>query len=152
MKTIKISSDEKRNLRNKAKAELERLEKIQTDASTVQVLDGFKNRYNICETVYKVILEKHQASKGKESNSYLKVMMTQVPFALTFAGYDFDKDLLNEIFGAKGKKGTTVKKLRDAVTHGINEKAVNEIISRRIELFGYMNKFLDTIKTFDVAA
>jgi len=109
MKTIKISSDEKRNLRNKAKAELERLEKIQTDASTVQVLDGFKNRYNICETVYKVILEKHQASKGKESNSYLKVMMTQVPFALTFAGYDFDKDLLNEIFGAKGKKGTTVK-------------------------------------------
>ena len=26
--------------------------------------------------------------------------MTQVPFALSFAGYSFEKDLLNELFGS----------------------------------------------------
>ena len=30
--------------------------------------------------------------------------MQQVPYALEFAGYVFDRELLNELFGAKGKK------------------------------------------------
>ena len=46
----------------------------------------------------------------------------------------------------------TVKKLRDAVTHGINEKAVKEIMNRKDELFGYMDDFLNTIRTFDQTA
>ena len=71
---------------------------------------------------------------------------------LTFAGYSFDKGLLNDLFGATSKKGMTVKKLRDAVTYGIDEKAVAEISKRKDELFGYMDAFLNTIKTFDQAA
>ena len=38
------------------------------------------------------------------------------------------------------------------MTHGIDEKAVKEIKNREDELFGYMNDFLNTIKTFDQAA
>lgn len=152
MKNAKISVDEQRKIRDSAKAELERLEKIQGDSTTILLLDSFKNKFNICETVYKVILQKHQDSKGKPDNGYLKVTMTQVPYALSFAGYTFNKAVLNELFGASGKKGTTVKKLRDAVTHGIDEKAVKEIKNREDELFGYMNDFLNTIKTFDQAA
>lgn len=112
MKNAKISVDEQRKIRVSAKSELELLEKIQGDSTTILLLDSFKNKFNICETVYKVILQKHQDSKGKPDNGYLKVMMTQVPYALSFAGYTFNKDVLNELFGASAKK---VQQLKNCV-------------------------------------
>ena len=148
----KTSQKQLRSIRDSAKAELKRLERIQANAAVMNLLDAFKNKFNVCESVYKIVLKEHQISKGKADFNYLKVTMTQVPFALTFAGYDFDKELLNELFGSKSKRGMTVKKLRDAVTHGINEKAVKEIMNRKDELFGYMDDFLNTIRTFDQTA
>ncbi|MBQ7119186.1 MAG: hypothetical protein IJO09_03140 [Oscillospiraceae bacterium] len=152
MSYIKISSEQQKILRDNAKAELNRLEGIQANIETIKLLDAFKNKFNICESVYKVILKEHQARKGKPCNGYLKIIMTQVPFALIFAGYTFEKELLNDLFGSKSSKGKNVKKLRDAVTHNIDEKSVDEILRRRDELFGYMDEFLNTIKTFDHAA
>lgn len=139
-------------LRNGARSELERLEIIVSQAEKRQILDDFKNRFNMCESVYKFILAEHQKWNGSTNIDYLKIDMRQVPHALAFAGYSFDHSLLTELFGAKGKKGTTAKKLRDAVTHGLDEKAVKEICARKDELFSYMDTFLDTIKTFDNAA
>ena len=72
--------------------------------------------------------------------------MKQVPAALKFAGYTFDNALLSEIFGSSS---TSIKKLRDATTHGIKKKAVEEIISRKDELFGYMDTFLSQIHSHD---
>lgn len=152
MSSIKISPESQKKLRNNAKAELTRLETIHANIDTIQLLDEFKNKFNICESVYKVVLKEHQLSKGKTDTNYLKLIMTQVPFALSFAGYSFGKELLNELFGSSSKKGMTVKKLRDAVTHGIDEKAVKEISDRKEELFGYMDDFLNTIRNFDLAA
>ncbi len=148
----KISKDEQRKIRDSAKAELERLERIQTKAETMRLLDAYKYEFNVCETVYKVVLGAHQRNRGKFGSEQLKVTMTQVPYALDFAGYNFDKELLKELFGSKSNKGMTVKKLRDAVTHGIDEKAVEEIAKRKDELFGYMYDFLNTIKFFDQTA
>lgn len=139
-------------MRESARLELARLETVFENQQTIELLDNFKNRFNLCETVYKVILKKHQENKGKKFTSFLKVSMTQVPYALSFAGYSFDEAMLNELFGASGKKGTTVKKLRDAVTHGIDPKAVSEIIARKEELFGYIDSFLSVIRTFDNVA
>lgn len=152
MSAPKITEQEKQILRNNAKTELERLEACLSDQGTVQLLDEFKNKFNICESVYKVILAEHQKRKGKPASAYLKVYMTQVPYALDFAGYTFDRTLLNELFGASSEKGKTVKKLRDETTHGINEKAVLEIASRKDELFGYMDAFLSEIRNFDSMA
>ena len=152
MATPVISEQDQRKLRNCAKEELQRMKKIMSDASVVELLDEFKNKFNICETVYKIVLEEHQKRKGKKKDYFLKVTMTQVPHALAFAGYAFEKELLNELFGAKSKKGMTVKKLRDAVTHGIDPKAAEEIMSRKDELFGYMDAFLEGIDTFDDVA
>ncbi|MBR4123781.1 MAG: hypothetical protein IKT93_05125 [Clostridia bacterium] len=152
MSSVKISPESQRNLRNNAKAELTRLETIQGNVETIKLLDEFKNKFNICESVYKVVLKEHQISKGKTDTNYLKLIMTQVPFALSFAGYSFEKDLLNDLFGSSSKKGMTVKKLRDAVTHGIDEKAAKEISDRKEELFGYMDVFLNTIRNFDQSA
>lgn len=152
MSNSKSLQDNQKKIRNKVKSELERLEKIQKDTVTMQLLDSFKNKYNICETVYKVALKEHQIGKKKKINSYLNVTMKQVPHALNYAGYTFDKALLSELFGSKSEKGKTVKKLRDAVTHGINEDAVEEITQRKNELFEYMDEFLNTIKIFDKTA
>ena len=130
----KISEREKFNLRKSAKAELERLEKCLLEPNTVQILDEFKNKFNICETVYKVILEEHQKHteyqkhKCKKPQRALKLDMRQVPHALKFAGYNFDKSLLNDLFGTSSSKGKTIKKLRNEITHGINKKAVEEIL------------------------
>jgi hypothetical protein len=152
MSSPKISEQDKFALRNSAKAELERLESYLSDRETVRLIDDFKNKFNVCETVYKVILAEHQRRKGKTNTTYLKVNMSQVPHALKFAGYTFDKPLLNELFGSASQKGNTVKKLRDMVSHGIDKKAVAEIISRKEELFGYMDSFLSEIRTFDDVA
>ena len=79
--------------------------------------------------------------------------MTQAPHALTYAGYDFDKNLLTHLFGAEKRIGRrTVKKLRDALTHSVNQKAIDELIDREEELHGYMDQFLSKIREFDSAA
>ena len=109
MSSVKISPESQKNLRNNAKEELTRLEAIQANIETIKLLDKFKNKFNICESVYKVVLKEHQISKGKTDTNYLKLIMTQVPFALAFAGYNFDKELLNELFGSSSQKGMTVK-------------------------------------------
>ncbi|MBR4013919.1 MAG: hypothetical protein IKJ00_06450 [Clostridia bacterium] len=145
----KLTKQEQRKLRNKAKEEVERLERILNDEVTSKSLDDFKNKFNICESAYKIILRKHQIQKGKSNTTSLKINMTQVPHALRFAGYNFDDDLLTHLFGAKSQKGKTVKKLRDNITHGIDEKSVKEIINRKDELFGYMDSFINIIKTYD---
>lgn len=123
MSKPKITEEEKKKLRDSAKAELERLEAICSNEEVTQLLNDFKGKYNLCESVYKVVLVKYQKTKGRKPKEYLAVDGRQVEAALKFAGYNFDKALLTEIFGAKSKKGKnahTVKKLRDAVTHSID--------------------------------
>lgn len=152
MRLKQLTDSEKQKLRNSAKLELQRLENVLLDESTVQLIDEFKNRYNICETVYKILLSEYYKAKGEKPKGYLQVDMVQAPAALKFAGYTFDKESLNELFGSKSKKGKTVKKLRDATTHGIDKNAVKEILERKEELFGYMDNFISMIRSFDETA
>ena len=153
MPKLKLSEKEKRQLRNSAKSEIERLEQLLQCNEDVQIVDAYKNLFNVCESAYKVVLKKHQLCKGKQPTDFLKIDMRQVPQALAFAGYSFDKQLLTDLFGAQpSEKGRTAKKLRDCTTHNIDESAVKEIVSRKDELFGYMNTFLQIIKNFDTIA
>ena len=151
--TKKTPDREQKKVRDKAKKELERLEGI--DEKTIQMIDQFKYRFNICETIYKVILLEYKRKKGlKIKSSDLRLNMKEVPAALRFAGYDFKgkEYLLAELFGSKrpnSQKGKTAKKLRDAVTHGISNSAITEIKNRQIEVFNYMDSFIGVIKKFD---
>lgn len=145
-----LSDTEKLALRNKAKAELNRLEKVFADEQTKKKIDDFKDRFAVCEIVYKVILEDHQVNKFGKHKDRLQVGMREAPYALEYAGYDFNKELLTSLFGAEGRIGKrSVKKLRDSLTHSINKSAVEELKSREKELYGYMDCFLDKIRKFD---
>ena len=110
-KTVRpLSSEEQLRLRNKAKTELERLEAVYSEEETKEKINKFKEKFGVCEIVYKVILEDHQYNKTGKHSERLKVDMKQAPYALDYAGYDFDKDLLTHLFGAEEKVGSrTVK-------------------------------------------
>lgn len=145
-----LSTEAKLDLRNKAKAELERLEGMLADEPTTKLVDEFKRRFSFCEIVYKVVLEDHQFNKYNVHKNRLQVRMTEVPYALAYAGYNFDKELLTKLFGAESHVGRrSVKKLRDALTHSLSKSAIEELQERESELFGYMNSFLEKIRLFD---
>lgn len=50
-------------LRNRAKAELGRLEAVYADKEIEEKISVFKEKFGICEIVYKVVLENHQFNK-----------------------------------------------------------------------------------------
>ena len=149
-KVKQLSEEEKASLRDKAKTELERLESLMKENETKKMVEDFKTKFGICEIVYKVILEDHQFNKNGKHETRLQVDMKQVPHALKYAGYSFDKSFLSTLFGGCDKKNSrSVKKLRDALTHNMSEDAIQELRDRNVELNGYMDSFLEAIRHFD---
>ena len=148
-----LTFEQKLVLRNKAKDELLRLEAVYSDEETRDKINRFKEKFGICEIVYKVVLEEHQFNKTGKHFERLRVDMTQAPYALNYAGYDFDKDLLTHLFGAEKRIGSrSVKTLRDSLTHSVNQKAIDELLNREDELYWYMDQFLSKIRSFDSSA
>ncbi len=144
-----ISGEKQIELRNRAKNELERIERILKNEENKMLIENFKNTFLMCESTYKIILAEHQKYKGK-GKSRLIISMSQAPYALEFAGYDFEKDLLTKLFGAETRAGMkSVKKIRDSLTHKLDNNTVEELSTRKEELFGYMNEFLEKIRKFD---
>ena len=144
---MKISVEEQIALRSKAKSDLNRLETVMSNEQIMDLLDRYKNKFNLCESTYKVVLAEHQFKTKGRMPAQLKLDMTQAPFAMVFAGYKIDRDLLNRLFGAKCDRGRTAKKLRDAVTHNLEQKAIDEIEARQSELFSDMDAFLEIIRS-----
>lgn len=152
-KVTPLQPNEQLLLRKKARSELLRLEQIISDSDIIRLVDCFKDKFSVCEIVYKVILEDHQFNKTGVHKERLTVSMNEAPHALRYAGYDFDRELLTKLFGAEERIGKrSVKKLRDSLTHSMNEKAIKELDERYEEMNGYMDQFLSVIKDFDSAA
>ena len=146
----KLTPQEQLDIRNEAKKELHRLQEIFDNKEVKQMLDDFKDKFTHCESVYKVILKEHQSNKTGTQNTFLKIDMRQVPYALDYAGYTFEKDFLEKLFGSETRVGKrSVKKLRDALTHKIGNSALNELQERYDELNELMDQFLNTIDQFD---
>lgn len=91
-----LTEEEQLVLRNKAKAELERLETELSDLETKKMIDNYKEKFSLCEKVYKIIFDEHQFKKTGEHPQRMQIKMTQVSHALNFAGYTYDKNLLTK--------------------------------------------------------
>ena len=52
-----LSAEDQLALRNKAKAELDRLEGTLSNEKIKKKIDDFKDKFSVCEIVYKVVLE-----------------------------------------------------------------------------------------------
>ena len=145
-----LNASEQLTLRKRAKAELKRLEGTFSNQDSKRMIDDFTDKFSICEIVYKIVLEDHQYNKFGIHKDRLQVSMKEAPYALTYAGYDFDKKLLSDLFGVEEHVGKrSVKKLRDSLTHSMNIGAVDELKKRKDELHRYMDSFLKKIREFD---
>lgn len=63
MVLTQLNETQKLSLRNRAKDELIRIEKLVADKEKKKFIDDIKEKFSICEIVYKVILEEHQFNK-----------------------------------------------------------------------------------------
>ena len=98
--------------------------------------------------MYKELLVEHLKHKNKHVGDCLKISMSQVPYVFSFAGYDFDYEFLNKLFGAKKHQGKkSVKKLRDSLNHSLATADIAELNNRYDELIKLMNTFLNTIRS-----
>lgn len=146
-KKSSLTEKEQLNLRQQAKKSIETIEKLCNYEDNNKILNEFKNKFILCETAYKTILKNF---KKDEDESKLKINMNQVATYLKKVGYNFDYELLDKIFSYKNEKGSrSAKFLRNEVSHKPNKSSVDEIVNRKDELFGYMDEFINVIKTFD---
>ena len=99
----KLTDSEKAKVRTSAKRELARLDKVFAEKELKSKIDNLKDKFSECEIVYKLILKNY--IKTTKSDNTEKIIMSQVPYAHSFAGYTFDYDLLDKIFGSKKTKG-----------------------------------------------
>ena len=101
-------------------------------------------------TVYKVIFAVYELNRTGTRPERMQITMRQAPTALSYAGYDYDRELLKKLFGSEDRIGIrSVKKLRDALTHSVKQNAIDELLAREEELFGYMEQFLTKVREFD---
>lgn len=137
-------------LKNKFRTELERLESLENDKGTIEKVEAFKRKFSRCEIVYKVLLKKQQEDTKKKLKGDLKLIITQVEPALSYAGLPFDENLMKKLFSSNRTSGSrTVKNHRDVLTHEMPKNAAYELIKREAEINGNMDAFLDLIRNFD---
>lgn len=145
-----LTSEEQRALRGRVKRELERLEAVYSDEVVKEKISRFKEKFGVCEIVYKVVFADYELNRTGKQPERMLITMRQVPSSLSYAGYDYDRDLLTRLFGAEERIGRrSVKKLRDALTHAVKQNAIDELLAREVELNGYMDQFLTKIREFD---
>lgn len=137
-------------LHKKIIKKINQMQCIVQNKEQIQIINDFKNLFNICETACKEILleynNKKNNNKKKVKKENLILNMKSIPPAIKFAEYTIDKQTLSRIFGSqKNDNKCTAKMLRNAVTHGFERKAIAEIIKYRVELFNLMNDFLNIL-------
>lgn len=129
---------------------MERLESLENDKGTIEKVEAFKREFSRCGIVYKVLLKKQQEGTKKNLKGDLKLIITQVELALSYAGLPFDENLMKKLFSSNRTSGSrTVKSLRDALTHEMPKNTADELIKKEAEVNGYMDAFLDLIRNFD---
>lgn len=119
-------------LKNKSRTELERLESLENDKGTIEKVEAFKRKFSRCEIVYKVLLKKQQEDTKKKLKGDLKLIITQVELALSYACLPFDENLMKKLFSSNRTSGSrTVKSLRDALTHEMPKNTADELIKKK---------------------
>lgn len=82
-----LSAAEQQKIKQKAETELIRLETMLKNDVIRKKIDLFKDKFALCEIVYKLVLKEHLSYKKAKTKEHLKITMSQVPFAFSFAGY-----------------------------------------------------------------
>ncbi len=149
----KIAEEKKKKVKTKAKNKLDELTKFVCDENRMKEINDFKTRFEICESIYKYLLEQYkQLNCKKEVKSiYLKLNISEVKAVLSFFEYKYDEIKITNLFGSEKAKGKrSAKSIRNALTHDFNESVAEELHNRKNEIYGYMDYFLSLIRDQNV--
>ena len=146
-KKVEIDKDEQYLIRKKIDETIKKMKRQLSDAKVTAIIDRFKNIYNICETSYKCALQEYRKKLDKSIKEQdLKIDMREAPAVLKSIGYAFEKNFLKKLFGGNDKELVSLKKIRNNVTHGLNDKYIDILVKNEKEIFETMNNFIDTIE------
>jgi hypothetical protein len=135
-------------LRNEIARKLHKMEQNLADAEKVRLRWLFIDKFIRCEVAVKKVMTAYKKSRnGDKDKGFERLDMRTIPAALDWAGFNFQKEELDELFSGSGKFnrcGTkSAKKLRDGAMHEHNENDIQEIVDRFDELNEMMDAFLN---------
>lgn len=149
MKNTKIPFEDEKSLKKKLKNELNRFNKILLDCNTRELIEEFKSKFQICEILYKLILEKYNIDRKKNVKmKELKLKANEAKRALKYVNFTLKDDIVNQLFGSESRVGKrSIKNIRDSLTHSLTNSVIEELKNRKDELFNVMDYFLNMIES-----
>lgn len=119
---------------------------IQTEKSREDYLD-FMTKFAAVENAYKIMLLNYLRDRGQqESFEDLRVESPQVQAVLKYYGISLSDSDRNNIFNGRQAKGKRkARGLRNSLAHRPNPDALNELDSKKSQLFASMDAFRASI-------
>lgn len=119
---------------------------IQTEKSREDYLD-FITKFAAVENAYKIMLLNYLRDRGQqESFEDLRVESPQVQAVLKYYGISLSDSDGNNIFNGRQAKGKRkARGLRNSLAHRPNPDALNELDSKKSQLFASMDAFRASI-------
>lgn len=144
--TKELTKEKSEKIKIEVKEHILRAEKIKQ--KDMKLIEQFRTKFTICESAYKIMEQRIGNLKERKN---IRLNLRRIKPNIIKLNYDINEELLDKLFGSNGKRGSkSIKKLRDALTHDVNQKDIDEVKERETELFNIMDIFLSKLKNFDV--
>lgn len=108
----------------------------------------FMVRYTAIERAYKVLLRSYLQETGRKTSSRetLCIQSRDIPYVLSYFGIDLSDSDKDNVFNGKNKKGERkARGLRNSLAHRPNTDALNELDSKKNQLFASMDALVEAI-------
>lgn len=104
----------------------------------------FIEKFVLCEIATKSVLSYYYKVNGKEkADKNIELGLNTIKPALHLAKYDIADEVLEKMFKAKMKRGErSARDLRNGIVHDLAVRDIQEVISRKDELFNLMDNYL----------
>lgn len=143
----KLSDEQK--LKNKVVQNVTSKKNYLDKSDNRKTKDMFLEKFFLCEIGLKTVLNYYYKKQGQEKEADdIEMGLSTIKAALKLAQYNIPDDTLERMFKAKKKRGErSVRDLRNGIVHDLAIPDLQEVITRKTELFGLMDEFIIALTT-----
>lgn len=143
----KLSDEQK--LKNKVVQNVTSKKNYLDKSDNRKTKDTFLEKFILCEIGLKNVLNYYYKKQGQEREADdIEMGLSTIKAALKLAQYNIPDDTLERMFKAKKKRGErSVRDLRNGIVHDLTIPDLQEVITRKNELFGLMDEFIIALTT-----
>ncbi len=143
----RISSSQQKEARDKAKDKYLDIKNVTQKNGIIEAVEKFKTQYSYCEITYMILYDYREGKRiDGSADSRRKCSANTVTSVLKYCGYQFDDEMIQQIFGKSGKRNhLSARKLRNNLTHDCKKQDIDELILRYDDIMDCMQRFLDMI-------